>query len=344
MSSDPIRWGVLSTGHIAGVFADDLRLLPDHRLAAVASRTQAKADAFVAEHSDAATTAHPSYEALAADPDVDIVYIATPHSEHHANARLCLEAGKHVLCEKAMTVNAVECADLMELAAGRGLFLMEAMWMRTNPLHHKLLELLHDGVIGTVRAVDAEFGFAVDDDPSHRLRDIDQAGGALLDMGVYPLTFAWEVLGEASSVQAYGLMSGNVDGTVGITLGYAGAIATLSTSIDANMPARGVVMGSEGWIELAGFHAARSLVVHRFDREDESHSVTWPGMGYTYEAQEAARCVRAGLLESPMVPMTDTLAIMGQMDEIRRQIGMVYPRERDTGIPSVTSADAGSLA
>lgn len=332
MSSDPIRWGVLSTGHIAGVFAADLKLLPDHRLAAVASRTQEKADAFAAEFGDAATTAHATYEALAADPDVDIVYIATPHSEHHANARLCLEAGKHVLCEKAMTVNATECADLMDLAAERGLFLMEAMWMRTNPLHHKLIELLHDGAIGTVRAVSAELGFTVaQTEPKHRLRDIDQAGGALLDMGVYPLTFVWDVLGAAGSVQASGLMSGDVDGTIGVTLGYADAVATIATSIDANMPARGVVMGSDGWIELEGFHAARSFVVHRSDRDDETHSITWPGMGYTYEAQEAARCVRAGLLESPMVPMTDTLAIMGQMDEIRRQMGMVYPRERDAG-------------
>jgi predicted dehydrogenase len=340
MSSDPIRWGVLSTGHIAGVFAADLKILPDHRLAAVASRTQAKADSFAAEHGDAATTAYPSYTALAADPDVDIVYIATPHSEHHANARLCLEAGKHVLCEKAMTVNAAECADLIELAAERGLFLMEAMWMRTNPLHHKMIELLHDGAIGTVRAVSAELGFTVDPDPSVRLRDIDQAGGALLDMGVYPLTFVWEVLGAASSVQAHGLMSGEVDGTVGVTLGYPDAIATVATSIDANMPARGVVMGSEGWIELDGFHAAQSLTVHRHDRDDETHSVSWPGMGYTYEAQEAARCVRAGLLESPMIPMTDTLAIMGQMDEIRRQIGMVYPRERDAGATSTARASA----
>ena len=340
MSSDPIRWGVLSTGHIAGVFAADLKLLPDHRLTAVASRTQAKADSFAAEHGDEATTAHPSYEALASDPDVDIVSIATPVSEHHANARLCLEAGKHVLCEKAMTVNAAECADLMELAAGRGLFLMEAMWMRTNPLHHKMIELLHDGAIGTVRAVSAELGFTVEPDPKQRLRDIDQAGGTLLDMGVYPLTFVWEVLGAAQSVQAYGLVSGRVDGTVGVTLGYADAIATISTSIDANMPARGVVMGSEGRIELDGFHAARSLTVHRYDRETETHSVTWPGMGYTYEAEEAARCVRAGLLESPMVPMTDTLAIMGQMDEIRRQIGMVYPRERDAGAMSVVGAHA----
>ncbi len=339
MSSDPIRWGVLSTGHIAGVFATDLQLLPDHRLAAVASRTQPKADAFAAEFGDAATTAHPTYEALAADPDVDIVYIATPHSEHHANARLCLEAGKHVLCEKAMTVNAAECADLIDLAAERGLFLMEAMWMRTNPLHHKLIELLHDGVIGTVHAVSAELGFTVDD-PAHRLRDIDQAGGALLDMGVYPLTFAWEVLGAATSVQAHGQMSGDVDGTIGVTLGYPDAIATIATSIDSHMPARGVVMGSKGWIELDGFHAARSFVVHRPEHEDETHSVTWPGMGYTYEAEEAARCVRAGLLESPMIPMTDTLAIMGQMDEIRRQIGMVYPRERDAGVVS----GAGALA
>ncbi len=334
MSSDPIRWGIVSTGHIAGVFAGDLRLLPDHRVAAVASRTQEKADAFTAEFGDDRTRAYGSYEQLAADPDVDIVYIATPHSEHHANGRLFLEAGKHVLCEKAMTVNAAECADLMVLAADRGLFLMEAMWMRTNPLHHRLVELLGEGVIGTVRALSAELGFAVPTDTPHRLRDIDQAGGALLDMGVYPLTFAYEVLGRPDTVQAHGIMAGDVDGTVAVTLGYGDAVASVQTSIDANMPARGIVMGTDGWIELDGFHAAQEMTIHRVDRDDEVVSVVWPGAGYTYEAEEAARCVREGLAESPMVPMTDTLAIMQQMDGIRRQIGMIYPRERSTGVPA----------
>lgn len=334
MSSDSIRWGVLSTGHIAGVFAADLKLLPDHQLTAVASRTQAKADEFAAEHG--ATSAYPSYEALVADPDVDIVYIATPHSEHHANARLALEAGKHVLCEKAMTVNAAECADLMDLAKSKGLFLMEAMWMRTNPLIHKMAELIRDGVIGPVTALSAELGFPVPKDQNHRLRDINLAGGALLDMGVYPLTFAWEVFGPADTIAAHGIIGGGVDTTVGITLGYQNAIASLATSIESNMPARGVVMGSEGWIYLDGFHAAQKFTIYRYGRDDEIVSMPWPGQGYTYEAEEAARCVRAGLLESPMVPMSDTLEIMKQMDEIRRQIGMVYPRER--------SASGGAIA
>jgi predicted dehydrogenase len=328
MTSDPIRWGILSTGHIAGVFADDLRLLPDHRITAVASRTQAKADRFVAEHAHGAR-AHPAYQQRADDPDVDIVYVATPHSEHHANVTMLLQAGKHVLCEKAITVNAGQLEDLIALAAQRQLFLMEAMWMRTNPLHHRLVELVRGGAIGTVHAVSAELGFNADPDPAGRLRNPDLAGGALLDMGIYPITFAFELLGAPTTIAAHSIRSGQVDGTTGLVFGYPDATAIITTSIDAHMPARGVVMGSDGWIELDQFHATEKLVVHRPEREDELVSVEWPGAGYTYEAEEAARCVRAGLAESQQVPLADSLAIIGILDQIRSQIGLVYPFETD---------------
>ncbi len=331
MTADPIRWGILSTGHIAGVFAADLRLLPDHQLTAVASRTAAKAGSFAAEFGDSTTAAYGSYEDLAADSDVDIVYIATPHSEHHANARMCLDAGQHVLCEKAITVNAAECEDLIGLGRDRGLLLMEAMWMRTNPLQHRMVELVRDGAIGDVGWISATLGFATDPDPVGRMRNPDLAGGALLDMGVYPLAFVWQVLGAPLSVTATSIPSGAVDGTTGIVLGYENAVATVSTSLDVPMPPRGVVSGTKGSIVMDGFHAARSMVLERDGHDDETFSVTWPGGGYTYEAEEAARCVRAGLLDSPMVPQADSLAIMRTLDEIRAQIGLVYPRERPGG-------------
>jgi len=343
MSPDPIRWGILSTGHIAGVFADDLRLLPDHRVSAVASRTQDKADAFVAEHAPGAR-AHPTYQQLADDPDVDIVYVATPHSEHHANVTMLLQAGKHVLCEKAITVNAAQLEDLIALARERGRFLMEAMWMRTNPLQHQLVQRVRDGAIGTVRSVSAELGFTADPDPADRLRNPDLAGGALLDMGVYPITFAYQILGSPSTITAHSIRSGDVDGTTGLVFGYPDATAVITTSIDAHMPARGVVMGSDGWFHLDFFHATEKMTWHRPDHDDEQIAVTWPGAGYTYEAEEAARCVRAGLLESEQVPLADSLAVMRILDEIRAQIGLVYPFE-DAG-PTARPAErpAGSTA
>jgi predicted dehydrogenase len=195
-----IRWGVLATGGIAATFTEALRSLPDAEVVAVGSRSPEGAKAFAERHG--IPRAHGSWAELAADPEVDVVYVATPHSAHRAAAGLCLEAGKPVLCEKAFTINEREARELVELAQERGLFLMEAMWTYCNPLIRNLVALVADGVIGEVRQVSAHFGFPGDFEPGHRMRDPRQGGGALLDLGVYPVAFAQLLLGEPDEVQS----------------------------------------------------------------------------------------------------------------------------------------------
>ena len=322
--SDRIRWGIVSTGHIAGVFADNVAIMPDHSVTAVSSRDAGRVAGFAEQHAPGAK-AYGSVEDLAADDDVDIVYVATPPNRHHHEAAAVLEAGKHVLVEKPMTVNAAQTADLMARSAAAGLLCMEAMWMRTNPLHQQLLQEVRDGAIGTVHAVSARLGFPEVPDPAARLRDPGQAGGALLDMGVYPVTFAYAVLGDPTSVAATSIPAATgVDGTTGIVLGYPDAVATIATSIEADMLPTGLVMGSEGYIEAEAYHACIRYVVRRRDEDSVERTISWPGTGYTYEAEEAAAGVRSGWTESQLIPMGDTLAVLRVLDECRRQIGLTY--------------------
>jgi predicted dehydrogenase len=322
--TDRIRWGIVSTGHIAGVFADNVAILPDHAVTAVSSRDVGRVAAFAEEHAPGAS-AYGSVDELAAADDVDIVYVATPHNRHHHEASRVLEAGKHVLIEKPMTVNAAQTADLRARSAAAGRLCMEAMWMRTNPLHQQLLSEIRDGVIGTVHAVSARLGFPEVPDPATRLRDPGQAGGALLDMGVYPVTFAYAVLGEPTSIAATSVRAATgVDGTTGIVLGYPDAVATVVTSIEADMLPTGLVMGSEGLIEAEAYHACTRYTVRRHGEEPVVRTISWPGTGYTYEAEEAAAGVRSGWTESRLIPLGDTLAVMRILDECRRQIGLSY--------------------
>ena len=322
--SDRIRWGIVSTGHIAGVFADNVAVMPDHSVTAVSSRDASRVTGFAEQHAPGAR-AYGSVEELAADDEVDMVYVATPHNRHHHEAAAVLAAGKHVLVEKPMTVNAAQTADLMARSAAADRLCMEAMWMRTNPLHQQLLQEVRDGVIGTVHAVSARLGFPEVPDPATRLRDPGQAGGALLDMGVYPVTFAYAVLGAPTSIAATSIPAETgVDGTTGILLGYPDAVATVATSIEASMLATGLVMGSEGYIEAEAYHACLRYVVRRNGEDPVERTISWPGTGYTYEADEAAAAARSGRTESRLIPMSDTLAIMRILDECRRQIGLTY--------------------
>lgn len=200
-----VRWGVLATGGIAARFTADVQGLPDAEVVAVASRTEASARDFAERHGIA--RAYGSWAELVADDEVDVVYVATPHSAHHAAASLALRAGKHVLCEKAFTLNSREAKELVALARDRGLFLMEAMWTYLNPVVRRLTELVRGGAIGEIRTVQADFGFAGDFAAGHRLRDPDLGGGALLDLGVYPVSFAHLLLGEPDRIQADALLS-----------------------------------------------------------------------------------------------------------------------------------------
>ncbi len=330
-----IRWGILATGNIAEQFTRDLLLLPDAEVVAVGSRSEESARAFADRFG--IPRSHGSWAALAADEGVDIVYVATPHHAHHEAARLCLEAGRAVLCEKPFTLNAAESRELTALAAKHGRFLMEAMWMRCNPAVLRAAELIAEGAIGTVGLLQADFGLAGPFDPTHRLRAPELGGGALLDLGVYPVALAHLLLGVPDSIQAWAsLTPEGVDAATALLLGYdSGAVATLSCGIVAGTPVRATVSGTLGRIELpAPFFRPGELLLHRGEGEDQRPEVIpvpYTGLGYAHEAAEAMRCLRAGLLESPLVPWSSTLEVMDILDAARAQTGVRYPGERRDG-------------
>jgi predicted dehydrogenase len=320
-SPRPVRWGILATGTIARAFAADLALLPGAELAAVGSRSLESAQAFIDEHGfgERPATAHGSYAELAADPNVDVIYVATPHSRHHDDVMTCFEAGKSVLCEKPLTLDAASAASLVAEARRRGLFLAEAMWMRTNPSVRKAVAMAHDGSCGTVTQVRADLGFVMDGDPEGRLWNPELGASALLDLGVYPLTFAHLVLGMPSGVHAGAVLSERgFDINGGATLTYdSGAVATVSWSQTAWSDTRASISGDGGRIELPmRFHESDSFT---YARNWDLDTIETPllGQGYTHEAEEVMRCVRAGLLESPLLPLDGTLEVMELTDRIR---------------------------
>jgi predicted dehydrogenase len=326
MTDRTIRWGVLGTGGIAGAFAADLPLADGAELAAVGSRSDDHAAVFAERHGFA--RAHGSWAGLAADPDVDVVYVATPHAYHHAAAMACLAGGKAVLCEKPMTLDLGSSAQLVQEARGRGLFLMEAMWMRCNPSMRRIAELIDQGEIGDLVSVHADFGLQGPFEAAHRLRAPELGGGALLDLGVYPLNLAHLFLGTPATVQSWAhLTPERVDETTGVLLGYAsGAVAALTCSINGPSRNAATITGTRGRIELPpGFYVPQSFQVFPEGREPETVELPFPGRGYQFEAAEVQRCLREGLLESPLMPQNTTLEIMSLMDAIREEIGVTYP-------------------
>ncbi|WP_199510328.1 Gfo/Idh/MocA family protein [Nucisporomicrobium flavum] len=318
------RWGILGTGGIAATFASDLPLVPGAELAAVGSRTPETAAAFAERHGFA--RAHGSWAELAADPDVDVVYVATPHAYHHAGVMACLEGGKAVLCEKPMTLELATSAQLIQEARTRGLFLMEAMWMRCNPAVRRVQELVRDGAIGDVVTVHADFGLQGPFEATHRLRDPALGGGALLDLGVYPIHLAHLLLGTPATVQSWArLTPEGVDETTGMLLGYeSGAVAALTCSISGASRNAASITGTLGRIDLPeGFFMPQSFVLHR-DGKAETVEVPFEGRGYQFEAIEVQRCLAEGLPESPLVPHMATLDVMTMMDTIRAEVGVDY--------------------
>ena len=316
----PIRWGILATGTIARTFVTDLAVVPGAVFAAVGSRSARSAEAFAREHGfgDEAATAHGSYTELAADPDVDVIYVATPHSRHAEDVMTCLEAGKAVLCEKPLTLDADSSARLVREARDRELFLAEAMWMRTNPSVRKAVAMAHDGSLGTVRQVRADIGFVLDDDPDGRLWNPELGASALLDLGIYPLTLATMVLGVPSGVSAGAVLSDRgVDLNGAATLTYdSGAVASVSWCQTAWTDTRASMSGDGGRIELPqNFHTSDSFT---YARNRDIDTITTPllGKGYAHEAEEVMRCLREGLTESPLLPLDETLEVMALMDRI----------------------------
>lgn len=326
----PLGWGILSTGRIARSFATNLASVPGARLAAVASRARSTADAFAAEYGGPGCRAYASYDDLVGDPDVDVVYVASPHALHLEHARLALEAGKPVLVEKPLTLNAADSEELVSLARERGLFLMEAMWMACHPLVLALREGLAAGRWGTPRQVHADLGFVVEAPAGDRMVDPGLGAGALLDMGIYPLTFAHLLLGPAEELTATaGLSTTGYDEDIAIAGRYAGgAVAALTSSMTSWSPRAATIATTTGLIDVpAPFHHASYAVFQPGDggpaqRIEPSGRLLGTGLGN--EAAEVMRCLRAGLLESPLVPHEQTLTLMRQMDGLRRQVGVRY--------------------
>lgn len=310
----------MGTGAIAAGFAADLEATGSGRVIAVGSRTAAAAARFAGTFGIPGR--HASYQALVSDPDVEVVYVATPHPFHHDHARLALEAGKPVLVEKPFAMDAAEAADLVATARDRGLFLMEAMWTRFLPHIAELRRLLAAGAVGEVVTVIADHGQWFPEDRSSRLFAPELGGGALLDLGVYPVSFASLVLGAPDRVLAMAEPAfTGVDGQTSVLLGHpGGAQAVLTCTLSAVGPTRAAVVGTEGRIEIdRPFYAPAPLTLLPRHGEPVRFDPPHRGTGLRHEADEVARCLAAGLLESPWMPLDETVSVMATLDEIRRQ-------------------------
>lgn len=323
-----LRWGILATGWIAELFVKDL-LLTAHSVTAVGSRTQASADRFAKEFGIA--VAHGSYEALAADPNVDIIYVATPHPQHLAAAKLALNAGKHILVEKAFTLNAAEAAEIVDLAAAKNLVVLEAMWTRFLPHMRRIRKVIGAGTIGEVRSITADHRQKLPDDPKHRLNALELGGGALLDLGIYPISFAWDILGKPSAIHASATFhETGADRQVATIFHYpSGAIATTLSSSDSAGPNRASVVGTKGRIEIDRVWYSPTIF-RVYDSENtllETFDGAVEGRGMQYQADEVERLVASGQTASQIMPPEQSVEIMATLDEVRRQIGLKYPGE-----------------
>jgi predicted dehydrogenase len=327
----PVRWGIIATGKIARSFAEALQLLPDATLTAVASRTQESAEEFAAAYGEPGVTrAYGAYAELVEDPEVDVVYVATPHALHHAHTMLAFDAGKPVLCEKALTMNAREAEDLVRVARERRLFFMEAMWMRCNPVIRRMKQLADRGDLGRIQQVRADLGFLVDRPETDRLLAPELGGGALLDMGIYPLTFAYLFLGEPEKVEAVAELSPTgIDLNIALSLGWSGgAVGALSSTMTAWSPRTASLATDRGRIDLGeAFHHPTEAVWVENGEPHRIHEEVL-GTGLAHEAEEVMRCLRSGETESPLVPLDDSLSLMRLMDRIRDRVGLSYEADR----------------
>ena len=331
----PLKWGVVATGGIAAKVTADIALLEDAVLHAVSSRSAESAAAFAERFGFATSYGNEDgidgYQRLIDDPEIDVVYITTPHGQHYDVAKAALTGGKHVLCEKPFTMNATEAEELAGIAADRELFIMEAVWTRFLPSVNRAWEIVHAGELGEIRWVQGDLGFAAPDDPTSRLWDPKAGGGALMDLTVYPLTWALGSLGYPDSVSAIGtLNSDGVDLQTAVTLTYSsGAYAQLSSSFIAACPGQATLSGSEGWMKTGGgpLHNPNELHIKTGQGDVRVERFEQVGAGYTYELREVTRCIQQGLTESPTMPVADTLRTMRLLDEVRSQIGLRYEND-----------------
>lgn len=331
-----LNWAIMAPGNIAAKFATALQGVDSAKLYSVASRNPHKATEFANRFSFEKSAA--SYAELLADPKVDVVYIASPHSLHAEQSISCLQAGKAVLCEKPMTVNTTEAEAVFSLAKKKNLFYMEAVWTRFMPTLQKVRQWIEDGHIGEVEMIQANFGFCFPFEASHRLYDKTLAGGALLDLGIYPITFAQWVMQQApSDISAVGQIGqSGVDEKNAILLHYpSGGIAVLNSSITAETTNEAWIFGSKGKIKIPQFWQCQQAILFEGDSRNNSeietvfdapHRVN----GYEYEIEEVHKCLSEQLIESPILPWNESITIMRIMDEVRNQIGLRYSVDEET--------------
>ncbi len=326
--TETIKWGVLGTGRIASSFAQAMKVVPDAEIIGVGSRSMESARRFSTEHE--IPLALEGYKALAEHPDVEVIYIATPHAMHKDNISLCLNAGKAVLCEKPFTINASEAVSVIKLAQSRNLFLMEAMWTRYIPSIVKLRELLAEQVIGDVQIMLAGGAFMPEFDPDFYLFDAQLGGGVLLDAGVYLISMASMLFGKPSAIRALAsLGKTGVDEHDAYLLQHDnGALANLYVSLHGQSSPDLTLLGSKGKIHLqAPIFCPSKLTLELYQGDTQEFDLPFEANGYQFEINEVNRCLRNGALESELMPLTESLEIMRTMDEIRRQIKLKYPFE-----------------
>ena len=321
-----LRWGFLSAGGIANAVADDFRIA-GITIQAVGARDLAKANEFADKFG--IPNRHQGYEALVNDPEVDVVYVSTPHPWHHEHTLLALNAGKHVLLEKPFTINAREAQEIKDLAAAKKLFVLEAMWTRFLPSMDAIFEVINSGILGEIKLITADHSQYLPHVP--RLWEPELGGGALLDLGIYPVSFAVRVLGFPATATAKATLTGQqVDETTSIIFEYeSGAQATLTTCMSAAGPVTATVVGTYGRIEIdKSFYNQTSFRVYNQGGEViQSYDAKIEGIGRQYQGLHLEKCVSAGLLESPVLSVTESVEIMKLMDSLREQIGVTYPTE-----------------
>ena len=332
MNGSKIRWGILGCGRIARKFAADLRLVADAELTAIASRNKETLELFAKDFP--CRHLHNSYESLAANNEVDVIYVATPHSHHYEHTILCLNHDKAVLCEKAFAINTRQAKEMIKIAKERKVFLMEALWTKFLPHYKKLQELLEQKALGDIKSVLVNFGFKTTDQSPKRLFDPLLGGGTLLDIGVYNVFMAMSVLGEPDAIEATMTPSPTgVDEQIAVLFKYnSGAMAQLFSSFVTNLPIQAEINGTEGNITLTTRFYEPSATIQLYRQmpgEEEIIAVQKEaGFGYQYEARHVNECLKNGLTESPVMTHADTLLLMEMLDRIRNKARIEYPADR----------------
>ena len=332
MKGSKIRWGILGCGRIARKFAADLRLVADAELIAIASRNKETLELFAKDFP--CKHLHNSYEALAANKEVDVIYIATPHSHHYEHTMLCLNHDKAVLCEKAFAINSWQAKEMIKTAKERKVFLMEALWTKFLPHYKKLLELLRHKTLGDIKSVLVNFGFKTSDKSPQRLFDPLLGGGTLLDIGIYNVFITMSVLGKPDLIEATMTPSSTgVDEQIAVLFKYkSGAMAQLFSSFTTNLPIQAEINGTEGCITLTTRFYEPSATIQLYKQvpgEKEIISVEKEaGFGYQYEARHVNECLKKGIIESPVMTHTDTLLLMEILDSIRNKARIEYPQDQ----------------